>query len=441
MKLQRARREANRYNGKEGMKRGMTAQSNREKGVVLIIAILVTFMMLILAIPFLTKLSGQYRITEKSFRQLAAFNLAEAGVERAVWELNYGTISNWEGDNDQRTLTISSLQASGGNEVGDIVINVTDFNGDNPVIQSTGRVPHVGSTYVEKQLYVVLADSGEASVFNYGVFGDEGVTLDSNAKIDSYDSRDGLYGGDNISWDGHTATNATHAGSIYIRSNGKIYGDALSGPGSDPETAIIMNSNAMIFGEKKALPSEKDLPIVSSPMGLASRGSYYLGSNNQATISESGEYSSFRLNSNADVVIQGNITMYVSGEFSMRSNTQLIISEGSSLTLYLGGTFEQNSNTKITNISKDPTKVQVYGTDSFESEMVWESNSDFYGAVYVPEADVEFNSNADFYGSIISKFLHMDSNGKIHYDLALGDIETAVSGESSSYSVKSWQEK
>ncbi|MCJ7582535.1 MAG: hypothetical protein MUP98_18620 [Candidatus Aminicenantes bacterium] len=423
------------------MKRGMTAQINREKGVVLIIAILVTFMMLILAIPFLTKLSGQYRITEKSFRQLAAFNLAEAGVERAVWELNYGTISNWEGDNDQRTLTISSLQASGGNEVGDIVINVTDFNGDNPVIQSTGRVPHVGSTYVEKQLYVVLADSGEASVFNYGVFGDEGVTLDSNAKIDSYDSRDGLYGGDNISWDGHTATNATHAGSIYIRSNGKIYGDALSGPGSDPETAIIMNSNAMIFGEKKALPSEKDLPIVSSPMGLASRGSYYLGSNNQATISESGEYSSFRLNSNADVVIQGNITMYVSGEFSMRSNTQLIISEGSSLTLYLGGTFEQNSNTKITNISKDPTKVQVYGTDSFESEMVWESNSDFYGAVYVPEADVEFNSNADFYGSIISKFLHMDSNGKIHYDLALGDIETAVSGESSSYSVKSWQEK
>ena len=150
MKLQRAMHEANRYNGKEGMKRESSNHYQKEKGSALILAILISFMMLILVMPFLRKLSGQYRITEKSFRQVSAFNLAEAGVERAIWELNYGTISNWEGDTDQRTLTISSVQASGGNEVGDIVINVTDFNGDNPVIQSAGRVPHVGSTYVEK---------------------------------------------------------------------------------------------------------------------------------------------------------------------------------------------------------------------------------------------------------------------------------------------------
>ena len=433
--------ETNRYPGREGIKRVNSNHRQKEKGSALVIAILISVMMLLLVMPFLTKLSGQYRVTEKSFRQLAALNLAEAGIERAIWELNHGNITAWEGDDNLRTMVLSSIQTSGGSEVGDIVIEAIGLGGDNPIIQSTGRVPHIGSTNIEKQIYVVLEESGEDSVFNYGIFGDEGFDLNSNAKIDSYDSRDGLYGGDNVSWNGDTGTNATHIGGIYISSNGKIYGDALSGPGSDPETAIITRSNAEIFGEKLALPSEKDLPIIPSPVGLDFKGGYILGSNNQATISESGEYSSFQLNSNAQVTIQGNITMFVAGEFSMNSNTQLIIDEGSSLTLYLGGTFEQNSNTEINNLSKDPTKVQVYGTDSFESEMEWESNSDFYGAVYVPEADVEFESNADFYGSVICKYLHMDSNGKVHYNLALLDIETAVSEESSSFAVKSWQEK
>lgn len=423
------------------MKKKVRMHHPKERGAVLVIAILISLMMLLLAMPFLTKLSGQYRITEKSYRQLAALNLAEAGVERAIWELNHGNITNWEGDDNLRTMTISSFKASGGTEVGDIVIEAFIPGGDNPIIQSKGRVSHIGTATVDKTIRVMLEVSGGRSLFDYGVFGDEGVDFNSNAKIDSYDSREGFYGGDNVSCYGHTATNATNTGCIYLDSNAKIYGDALSGPGSIPANVIITRSNARIYGEKQALSEEKDLPHIPAPSGLAWRGSYFLGSNNQSTISESGEYTSFQLDSNAEVTIQGDIIMYVTNEFLMESNTKLNIPEDSSLILYLGGTFEQNSNTRINNLSKDPTKVQIYGTDSFESEMVWESNSDFYGAVYVPEADVEYDSNADFYGSIISKFIHMDSNAKVHYDLALDNLAPIYSGESNSYRVKSWQEK
>ncbi len=397
--------------------------------------------MLLLGMPFLTKLSGQYRITEKTYRQLTALNLAEAGVERAIWELNHGDISTWEGDDNLRTKTISTFQASGGTDVGDIDIEVIDPREDNPIIQATGRVPHIGTTTVEKTIRVQLVTRGGQSLFDYGIFGDEGVDFDSNARIDSYDSRDGLYGDENISDYGHTGTNAIHDGCIYLDSNAKIYGDALSGPGSIPVDAIITRSNARIYGDKLALSEEKNLPIIPSPSGLSWRGSYFLGNNHQATISESGEYTSFQLDSNSVVTIQGDITLYVSDDFLMKSNTQLKIPEGSSLILYLGGTFEQKSNTKINNLTKDPSMVQIYGTDSFESEMLWKSNSDFYGAVYVPEAYVEYNSNSDFYGSMISKFLHMDSNAKIHYDLALGDLSPIYREGSNSYSVKSWQER
>ena len=96
------------------MKKLDLKHDEKERGTVLVIALLVTVMLLILTMPFLTKLSGAYRLTEKSYRTLAATNLAEAGIELAVWELNYGSIWTWEGEPNSRTLELSDMQASSG---------------------------------------------------------------------------------------------------------------------------------------------------------------------------------------------------------------------------------------------------------------------------------------------------------------------------------------
>ncbi|MEE8376945.1 MAG: hypothetical protein V3R45_01115, partial [Candidatus Aminicenantaceae bacterium] len=90
-------------------------KNEHERGSVLIIALLVTLMLLILIMPFLAKLSGAYRLTEKSYRTLVATNLAEAGIERAIWELNYGSIWTWDGEANNRILELSDLQAASGN--------------------------------------------------------------------------------------------------------------------------------------------------------------------------------------------------------------------------------------------------------------------------------------------------------------------------------------
>lgn len=412
----------------------------KAKGTILIVSLLVMAVMLIIGIPLLFKLSNQYRSTEKSYKSLAALNLAEAGVERAIWELNYGDVSSWGGDVHMRNMTVSSLQASDGNVVGDIDINISDPEGDSPVIEATGRVPYIDTLTVDKTIRVVLKKGGGPGLFDYGIFGDDGVDLDSNAKTDSYDSRDGLYGDSNMGSKGHVGTNATHYGCVSLDSNAKIFGNAYSGPESNPEEVIILRSNSHIYGEKQSLSRLKELPSVPLPEGLPNRGDYFLGSNNQDTISESGLYSSFRLKSNSKVTVTSDVTFYITGDFSMRSNTQLDIAEAASLTIYLGGTFEQRSNTQINNLSKDPSKLIVFGTDSFNGEMEWNSNSQFWGAVYVPRANVIYNSNTDFHGSITCNHIHMDSNGKIHYDEALGGLDV-LPGSEGSYIVKSWQEK
>ena len=413
----------------------------KERGAALIIAILVALMMLLLAMPILTKLSGQYRITVKSYRQLAALNLAEAGVERAIWELNHGNITYWEGDDNLRTMTISSFQASGGTEVGDIVIEAFGLGGDNPIIQSTGRVPHIGTATVDKTIRVMLEISGGRSLFDYGIFGDEGVEMAGNAQTDSYDSREGEYGGDNVGDQGDTGTNASHYSCLFLRNNADINGDAIVGPGADPVNVIVTQNNSGISGEKLALDEEKELPSIPAPEGLAWRGDYTVGHNDTDTISESGEYTSFIMQSNSTVTVTEDISLYISGEFSMESNTQLEIAEGVTLTIYLGGTFTQRSNSQINNLSQGPVKLQIYGTENFTPTMTWRSNSSFYGAVYVPEATVHFHSNADFFGSVIADYVEIDSNAGLHYDLALGNLASIFSEESNSYRVKSWQEK
>lgn len=420
-------------------KRKGDKKRHEEQGFILIVGVMVMAFLLLLALPFLYQLSLENRVTNKSYKASVALSLAEAGVERAIWELNYGDILSWSGDSSLRTMTISDFQASGGNVIGDIEIRVEELDADNPVVQSSGRVAYTGSLTVDRTARVVLEEY-KYKPWTHGVFGDEELDFSSNAYVDSYDSRNGAYGNPgNVGSEGHVGTNGTQYGCIDLDSNARIYGNAVSGPETDPDLVIITRSNAEIFGEKQSLSEENDMPSVSPPEGLPYMGDYFLGSNNTETISQSGEYSSFRLDSDAKVTITTDVTLYITGDFSMLSNTQLEIANDAHVTIYLGGSFVQDSNSQINNLSEDPSQLLILGTDSFNGIMEWNSNSQLWGAVYVPRADVLFSSNADFYGSISAKSFQCDSNAAIHYDLALAYL--AIDGtDGTPYTVKSWQE-
>jgi Tfp pilus assembly protein FimT len=112
----------------------------KEQGFVLVVGMVIMGVLLLLAIPFLYQLTFENRLTDKSFKSSAATSLAEAGVDRAIWELNYGDISGWTGDDTLRTMSISSFQAAGGNVIGDVGIRVVDPTADHPIVESRGIV-------------------------------------------------------------------------------------------------------------------------------------------------------------------------------------------------------------------------------------------------------------------------------------------------------------
>lgn len=418
---------------------GILRKRKEESGAILILALLVMAFMLVIAMPFLFKLSAQYRITQKSFRSLAALNLAEAGVDRAIWELNHGDISTWDGDSNQRTLTIFSFEASGGNVIGDIEINVLNPGSSTPVVEATGKVIHLGSNTVDRTVRVNL-EKGDPSLLECALFADNTILFSANTLFDSYDSRNGEYGGENIHQLGNIGTNATTDDCITIAGNTEIYGNIASGPGSDPALTMDIDPNANIYGQTYALSQFKDLPLLAPPAGLTYYQDYVVPSGSTATISDSGEYHDIRLKSSAKLIITGDVTIYVNHDFEMKVGSQLEIAEGASLTMYIGHKFTLETLTEVNNLTRDPSQLLLLGIEGFTANTDFKSNSQFWGTFYAPQSAMTFNSNHDFYGSIVCKSFVLNSGAGFHFDEALEELNL-IEGTSSSYVVKSWQEK
>jgi Tfp pilus assembly protein PilX len=412
----------------------------RERGSVLAISLLISVFMAILAIPFMTKYASRFRLTGKSFGSLAALNLAEAGLERAIWELNYGDILSWSGTSTQRTLNISNFTAAGGTVIGNIATTVYDPESAAPVIEATGTVAFSGSQNISKTIRVVLAGGAPPPLFNFMLFGDYGVNVGTGAIVDSYDSRLGAYGGTNIGSGGNIGTNADIYGSINLGNGSIVNGSAVTGAGSDPNDIIIQGMGSEIREGSAALEETKDLPSVTVPTGLANRGNLSV-SGTTTTISQSGQYNNLTLANNAKVTVTSNVTLYVSGTFTMNNNTEFKINPGCSVTLYFGGGWALNSNSRINNASQDPTKLVMYGTDTFTGSKTFCNTFETYAAMYFPKANVYLANTNSFYGSIIAGRFTIGNNMRVHYDEALASLQTGITSPTSSFEMKSWQEK
>ncbi|MGB8953363.1 MAG: hypothetical protein WCC06_11945 [Candidatus Aminicenantales bacterium] len=412
---------------------------NREKGVILFLVVLFISIFFLLTVPFLIHLTAKFRLTEKSYRSLAALNLAEAGVERAIWEVNHGDISSWAGDQTERSIVLSSFRASSGNDIGDVEIKVLNPRSENPVVIARGSVRE-GKKKVDRTVKAVLAHGFE-SFFNFGIFGDKGFNLHGNVHTDSYNSLLGSYDPLHPGSYGDVGTNATDRGNVALLNNTVVNGNVITGYQTDPQIVVQLKNNARITGVWTALEQPKRLPVYEPPASLPERGHFRLAAgSSEVEIRESGQYSSFIMDSNTAVSISGKVMLYIKGPFLMSGNSQMNITPGSDVEIVLGsGIFEQHSHSAIHNLTQNPKKLAILGTSEFHT-MVWRSNTDFYGVIYAPAAHIDYNANHDFYGSLVGRYLTVSSQSGIHYDEALA-IWKKYSVKSQSYVLKSLQKK
>ncbi len=470
-----------------------------EKGMILAVATMVVVVMLIMAVPFLFKLSAQYRTTEKGFKSSSAFDLAEAGIDRALWEMNRpfafdgGLVWN---EAQQGTETIANFDSSDGTVIGDISILVSSPTGGAPdtrFIESTGLIRFIGNRTVNRVVRVNL-EKYFKSIWDFGFFADTDVYVRTNILIDSFDSRDGAYGTTNRGNEGHIGTNGTQENAFDINqgTSSAIYGNVASGVGSDADnlTNIINLPSDTVFksyspttvpaGERSVMTSTFEMPSVdvanlpprtmfnttydfsswftsdpdpSAPLSSSlivngkNKGAYSPGQGNfTLTADNSGVYTSLNL-AKSNVTISGNVAIYVTGldgttgSFNMTNNSSITIGPNSSLTLILGKTtYYQANNTSINNTTS-ASNLMILGTDQFTGTMNYKCNTQNKAAIYVPRAEFTVeNSNTHIYGAVVCRRFNFPVNINLHFDEALADLNY-VKGGIPYWKMTSWQEK
>jgi len=128
------------------------------------------------------------------------------------------------------------------------------------------------------------------------------------------------------------------------------------------------------------------------------------------------------------------VTLYNSAELQIVDTDT---NPDASLTIYIGGDFESKNSSNVNNKTGDAKKLKIYGLDTCSN--IWLKNgSDFYGAIYAPEANVELHNSADFFGSVIAENFVQNNSAEFNYDASLRNA--SVNDEAVSFTVSRWSE-
>ena len=227
-------------------------------------------------------------------------------------------------------------------------------------IESQGSV--IGSNSLARVVVRVAYALGNPWL--YGFFGDQGVDFGGTSLVDSYDSCAGPYddplnSGSNVT----VGTNATGVDALTLSVNSVLNGNAVVGLGGDPTTDITVNG--AITGTTSAMSAPRDMTPETMPTGGTPETLTLTGSNVKTLGSPltavTYRLPELKLGSQSKGYIDGDVTLYVDGNFSIKASAELVLLPGASLTLIVSGDIDVGGN-GIVNTSTLPPNLLLYGT-------------------------------------------------------------------------------
>lgn len=244
---------------------------------------------------------------------------------------------------------------------------------------------------------------------------DSTMGMKNSALVDSFDSTLGPYGGANISDDGTVATNSLGDDDIGLSNSAEINGNLLVGAGADPND--VVSDPSKVSGATGALDVPVVVPDNSAPVGMpVTLGSQSYNSNQ--TFSTDLTFGDLGFRNNADLRIDGNIRVHVTGDLSFENNFDMVFTPGSSVTFYIGGDVEMDNKGDM-NLGGSPLNLNFIqynpGTD-----FVMSNNMEVYARIQT-EGDFEMSNSAQIMGSLAVKngTVNLANSAGVHLDTSL----------------------
>jgi hypothetical protein len=346
--------------------------------------------------------------------------VAEAGVHAAVFAIENGDT----GDLGTEQVPVAWGDANFWVERADIDLPAT--TDDLIRLTSTGAQDRAAT-----RLEVVL-EPNRTTIFQWAAFGDEFLSMDSNAQIDSYDSslNPGVnsYTSQAVNGSGSTlhaeeTGDVGSNGAVLAEQNVKVWGDASAGPGS---TTTVLG-NAQVAGSTAPMLEPMEMPPITVPSILPQLPFTNILLN---TTFPSGNYNfmGLRISTGKVLTVNGPANIVV-GSFQIKSGAQFLVdATNGPVEIWVIDDFLINSNTLIASTTYNPfdIKINLLSDNVINPENVvdldeidFDSNAKMYGTIYAPSAAIEVDSNFELFGAMVARSIDLDSNAKIHYDTTL----------------------
>jgi hypothetical protein len=429
-------------------------RTERQRGSALIAVLVISAAVATIAAHLFVRGLQEQRLATRSFYQSVALNLAEAGLEEAMWAINNSWVDTTRGwalasdGSGARTRTTLNLSLSQG--TGEIYVRIDAPGSNSPSITALGlvRLPRQGT--IIKQLRVPLT---RRAPWSNAVVSKGSITFNgNNVTVDAYDSSVGPWNATTNRLDrANVATNTANNAGLSVN-NADIYGSVATG-GSQP----VVGPNGSILGATSptGLPNNIDpsrvrldfssnLPDVVAPGGTSTSLGAVTSSITLPRTGDSpgadGRYrytaSSVSLTNNTLTINNAAVDLIVSGDVSVGGGSGSIVvtnATSSSLAIYAAGNMSISGNGAI-NQSGSTTRMTFYGTRTQAQTATMgaqtfdlRGNASYIGTVYAPNADVSLRgggSSGRFDGAIVGRSVTFNGNYDFHYDTRLASVSS-----------------
>lgn len=384
-------------------------------------------------------------LSNRTMHSAHSIELAEVGMEEALWALNNTFDGTWSYTTPfgvpTATKTATGFAYENG-AVGQVVVTIANYTTSAPQITTVGTISLSDHTSVVRTLQ---SDSRPAPLFTKAIGAVGNLTFNFGGTVDSYNS----------SIAGYTTTVPAHltaGNSAAVISapdmnigTAQIYGFAVTNPITyvDP-TPFLSMSGANVIGPGSSAgidPSRRRTnfsqpvydpldPPGGTPIAPVTAATAVAAS---AAMAPGGVYrvDSVNLPDGAELVITSPVVLVVSNSVQTSDTGKITISGTGSLELQIDENDGQGlvlQGSGIVNQTGSPQKLSVVvgGNYAGNPTSSIDVTNDFYGSIYLPRDAISIANSTTIYGALVAKTVNFTGPAPaFHYDSAFQNVSTA----------------
>lgn len=373
-----------------------------------------------------------------------SIELAETGMEDALWALNKSDWSGWTIAGTTATKSVTGFTYDN-NITGEISLTVTNYNGSGArTITATGTTHQPNGNDLSRTL---TATSSQAPLFVNAVAGVAGrVRFRSAGSADSYDSSLGTYASQTPTYAAVLASQYTVTTSATVQlTNAQIKGYACT-----LSTGPSYSTSARLYGPSTPVSTKIDADRITTnpyqpqftevlPTGAGTAlpsGTATIGTSG-ATTPELYRATNVTLSGSDVLTVDGPVVIVLSGDLFITNSAKIRITTNGTLRIHVDGDLTINGN-GIQNDTLLPKNLIIISTTNPYDSYGMATNTAFYGVIYTPTSSFTVTNSQTIYGAIVAKAVTFSASPVFHYDLNLRTV--VFSGLETPYAVSNVRE-